>query len=499
MTKNMQLVAFAGLFLMACATDTGSTPPGSSGTPPTGSTPPGTGGGGGATPPGSDAGSPADGGSAPIADAGSGGGSTPPGAASVRPVDWPEARAWRWVRDNPMFISGLVSQMGAPPRSAVDRYFDEWNANAIHLWESALPEELIGWQAHRPGARWLTWLHGDGTVVRNRLVLGGHPADSPGRIGYQLGDEPRTWESMNEILGGLEAVRRADPNGLRVVNFSWWADELDDYIDAYCDSGSGDIISYDMYSRSNTAMETLAYFREQGLRCGMPYWRYIKGIPCSDGPQSEADMRWDAFTGLTFGYTGHSWFIYHVDNGHELGIPSSFFPAERWGAPTSEGFHWSAQINTELAVYGRAMTQLLSRDVAWMTDLPFTGVHPPAGTPLFRPEMDPYLEAVELDGFVVDALLGFFVDVHGDRYVIVQNPNHDGGSFPTDDTDRITGHLRFDFSGATGVDTTRVMVLDGRTGRVRDEALTDGALALDIAAGDILFFKYDTGRSFAGY
>ncbi len=442
--------------------------------------------------PGPDAGPPSDAGRPPSGDAG-----PPP----PPPPGWPESRGWTYVRNNPMFISALTARMGVPPASAVNRYFDDFGANAIHLWETALPTELDGWLMHRPGAPWLTWVHSDGTNVGNGMVIGGYRAGAPGRIGYQVGDEPRTAADMTQILGGLAAVRTADPDGLRVVNFSY-ADALDGgFVDRLCATDLADVISYDLYSRRNGHYRPLAYFRDAGLRCGMPYWRYIKSyIADSESVQSESDMRWAALGGLVYGYTGHSWFLYLVGGGDAEGIPTTLFTGtEDWTSPTTERFGWARQLNREMAVYGRALTQLLSTDIGWATDTPISGVHPPEGAPLFRADMDPYLSGIDLDGRFVDALFGFFIDRAGDRYVMVQNPNHTNGSFPTDDDAPLRGTLRFDFSGASGVDPTRLLVLDGRTGAVRTQAVTGGAVPVDLAAGDVLFFKYDTGRTFAGY
>lgn len=266
--------------------------------------------------------------------------------------------------------------------------------------------------------------------------------------------------------------------------------------------------SYDLYSRRNGHYRPLAFFREAGLRCNMPYWRYIKayiaGGPGAEPLQTESDMRWAALGGLVYGYTGHSWFLYFVGGGDAEGIPTTLFTSTAdWRSPMTERFGWASQLNREMAVYGRTLTQLLSTDIGWATSMPISGTHPPEGAPLLRADMDPYLSAVELGGSgfldVRDAIFGFFVDRFGDRYVMVQNPNHSNGSFPTENDDPLQATLRFDFAGASGVDTTRLLVLDGRSGAVRTQALTDGALAIDVAAGDVLFFKYDTGRTFAGY
>ena len=152
-----------------------------------------------------------------------------------------------------------------------------------------------------------------------------------------------------------------------------------------------------------------------------------------------------------------------------------------------------------MQAYGRTVTQLLSTDVAWVAGTSIPGLWPPEHVPPFSPDMDPYLQGVEVDGRFANVVLGFFVDRYGDRYVMLLDPNHTNGSFPTGSDDSVRGRLRFDFAGAAGVDPTRVLRLDGRGGRVHSLALEGDALSFEIPAGDVLFLKYDTGRSFAGY
>ncbi len=423
------------------------------------------------------------------------------------PSDWPDSRGWRWVRSNPPFVSALTVRMGTPPAAAVDRYLDDFGATAIHLWEDGLPTAIAGWLAVRPGTPWVSWVAANGNSVTNRRVIGGI-TPGPERIGYQVGDEPRDEAHFMEHLTGLQRVGNADPAGLRILNFSYDPAVEGNFVERACDTGLVDIVSYDLYSRSNGFYEKLAYFREKALECGVPYWRYFEAYRASDKPvQAESDMRWAALTGITYGYTGHTWFLYLVRGGDAEGIPTTLFDrTDDWNATPTERFTWASRINRELVNYGRAVAHLLSRDVAWVTDTPVSGVWPPDAVPPFEPRMDPFLRELTFSepGSVLDshnALLGFFVDRYGDRYVVVQNPNHADGSFPTNKEDRLQGTLRFDFSGAgaLGVDPSAVLVLDGRTGRVARRPLSDGTLEIDIAPGDILFFKYDTGRPFAGY
>ncbi len=61
---------------------------------------------------------------------------------------------------------------------------------------------------------------------------------------------------------------------------------------------------------------------------------------------------------------------------------------------------------------------------------------------------DPYLGAVTPNGAVAEVMLGFFVGDCGDQYVMVQNPNHSGGSFPVDNDDQLTVEIGFDFAAA---------------------------------------------------
>ncbi len=165
---------------------------------------------------------------------------------------------------------------------------------------------------------------------------------------------------------------------------------------------------------------------------------------------------WALLVGLTLGYTGHTWFLYQVDGGVQENILTTLFDqTDNWNAQPTERFAWAMTLNRELETYGRAVTQLLSTGLGWVTDAPIALFHPPRGMTAFDSAMDPYLESVDAS----EALLGFFADRHGDRYVIVQNPNHTGGSIPNRGDGRLQATRRFDFSSATGVSTGVLEVL----------------------------------------
>ena len=295
-------------------------------------------------------------------------------------------RGLAWVRNNPMFISGLAVSVPTPNQAKTREYFDDFNANAVHLWANGLPTQMRGWaDANHPGFRWVSWLSNDGTSVDGGQLLGGYPPDSPGRIGYQIGDEPGLnrdgMEELREVELGIDAVRATDPNALLIVNFSWWADELQEMMDYYGGTMDGDIISYDLYSLRQSTYQRLEYFRAAGLRWNMPYWRYIfsyQDVGENNWP-GESDLRWDAFLGLAYGYTGHTWFVYQVAEPH---IVTSAFYAGQGGLEVAKTERWAmaAQINREMSNLGRAITQLTSTEVCYLPGESLGGLLQPTDT-----------------------------------------------------------------------------------------------------------------------
>lgn len=427
-----------------------------------------------------------------------------PGPFDASPVPaLPSGRGWDWVHTHPMFLSGLTVSMGAPSASFANTYFDDFHANAVHLWQDGVPTEMDGWRAQRPGVPFVVWLRDDGTSLDGREVLGGYGPTVAGRIGYQVGDEPGNVTDYDFLEEGMRAVRAADPDALVILNFSFSADGLDDILDRYCASGLGDVISYDHYTRGLDAYRTLGIFRDAGLRCGMPYWRYMKSFIANaeDELQTLSDMRWTALSGLLYGYSGHSWFLYQIPDGR--GLTATLFEetGDRTSATTPR-FDFAARVNDEMHVLGRTITRVVSSDVRYVPAL----ASPPAVED-WIPGVggDPYLVSIEAtDGEPnQDFMLGFFADAAGEVYVMIQNPNHTGGDFPTMSEATATARLTFDFSGAAGAADDRLEVLDHRNDQVLPLVLGNaggGLRRADIVLepGNVLLFKYATGAPFVG-
>jgi hypothetical protein len=451
---------------------------------------------------------------APLPDAVAPDGGTPadasPGDAGA-PADGggdaaPLGRARQWVRDHPMVVAGLSVVMGAPAPAAVTDYYDAFHATAAHLWATGLPDEAAGWAAAgHPRHRLVTWLDPDGTSHWNGLLLGGLPAPPAGRVAYQLGDEPRTLADLQAMKPGFDAVRAADPDALVVMNFATDTD-IEPMAALFLDDWGGDIVSYDAYTRSNHAYGHLGRLRGLALARGAPYWRYLTCYAeggSSDPALAESDLRWDAFLGLLYGYTGHTWFIYQIGTNPDL-IPVLFTAQGDYAAAKAALFATVAQINLELAHLGRAVTQLTSTDVRYV---PTTVFSLPEGVARWTAGAggDPYLAglAPAPGNLALELAAGFFVDAAGSRYLMVQNVRHANGDWPVNSTAAGTARLTFDFATApAGLDRAHVLVLDKATGAVTTVGLTPtgattATLDLTLAAGDAALLKYADGVPFA--
>ena len=419
-------------------------------------------------------------------------------------------RGVAWVRNNAMFISGLSVSTGEPSTAVVNQYYDEFHATAAHFWNDGITAALPGWQAaNHPDARWLSWVKDNGTALNNE-VIGGLPPDYPGRIGYQVGDEPglngNGMEELQEMEVGVDAVRAADPDALIIINFSFWAEEIEEMLDYFGSQMDADIYSYDRYSMGYKEHETMALIRNAGLTWNRPYWRYLKSYhDVGDSNNLHAtDYRWTAFIGLVYGYTGHTWFVYQAKAPHL--VASDLYDAQGGFDQTRlEVWHIIAQLNLEMRNLGRAITQMTSTDIRYV---PGQTIYLPDGLESWSPGAggDSYItniEAVENSLFNIrDLAVGFFADADGEIYVMIQNQQHKNAQFPIDNLKTSTVRVTFDFSGApANLDTSQLLLLDHTTGNQFTQSLQpigNGLVIFEkvLNAGDPVFFKYSTGQPF---
>ena len=453
-------------------------------------------------------------------------------APEFAPAAVGSTRGREWLRKHPMPITSLVATVPNPPKAVVDRYLEQFGANAVHLWKDG-PPEVEKWLQHRRGAGYVTWLHENGNSVAwngsefvdTGQLLGGLPASNPGRIGYQVGDEPISVEAVNQIMSGINQARALDPEALLFTNLSYWAPSPDDpvtrdqIIQAYVTANEGDLVVTSDYNFDIAHYTVLQTFRKAGLAKGVPYWEYLNAYV---GPETDcqvthtrSDLLWQAMAGLTFGYTGHHWFLYQAAaEGHETATQwgGSILnqPTGSWGASPTAHHAIVADVNQRLANLGKAITRLTSTDVRFNV-----ANHPNSEQPIDTTQWSPGAGGFPYMSLVgpapgqppLEILTGFFVDQWGERYAVVQNARHTHstrlGTPPLPGSDAAgTIHLYFDFAGAPPeLPTDHIRVLRSIDG-VRDNLpLTDlgGTLRradIVLEAGDAIMLKFDTGRDF---
>lgn len=430
------------------------------------------------------------------------------GAGTWQPP--PLDRVWRRLRADPPFISGLMLVDGPPPQGFVDDYFDGFHATAVHFWEAGLPRQLADWEeSGRRGLRFFSWVDQDGSTRDGGQVLGGIGPNRPGRVGFQIGDEPGLdgsgFAAVLPFRQGVEAVRRADPEALVVMNFSVGVRDLGRILDYAGGTLGIDVFSFDRYNLGRRQYATLELIRRYAQRYHRPYWRYLYGYrQHAKDRLTPSDLRWDAMSGLVYGFTGFTWFIYQNAS---MGIAPAFFEEPGYAGAKSPLWAAAAAVNRDLAAYLRETTHLWSTDVRYRALLP---VLQPTGT---RPWQrgaggDPYLAdlgpAAEPDSAGMEILAGFFRDDAGEHYLMLQNVRHARASPPNDSAEPGVIRVRFDFRGAPpDLDPSRILVLDPAGRRAWSQPLAPlgargGVAELPVAAGDVVFFKYATGRSFPG-
>ena len=399
---------------------------------------------------------------------------------------------------------------GPPPRAFVDDYFDGFHATAVHFWEAGLPRQLADWEAtRRRDLRFFSWVDKDGRSRDGGEVIGGLGPNRPGRVGFQIGDEPGLDGSgLAGVLPyreGVEAVRRADPEALVVMNFSVGVRDLGPILDYVGGQLGIDVFSFDRYNLGRRQYATLELIRRYAQKYHRPYWRYLYGYrQHAKDRLSPTDLRWDAMSGLVYGFTGFTWFIYQNKS---MGIAPAFFDEPGYEGAKSPLWQAVAGVNRDLAAYLRVTTHLWSTDVRYKALLP--ALQPEGTRPWRRGSgVDPYLldlgPAAEPGSEGMEILAGFFRDDAGEPYVMLQNIRHTRAGSPNDSEEPGTIRVRFDFREAPPhLDPSRILVLDPRLGRPKAMALQPrrgrGAVAeLNVAAGDVVLFKYATGRPFAG-
>jgi hypothetical protein len=419
-------------------------------------------------------------------------------------------RAIRWTRSNQIFLSGITIRMGKPSAGFVNTYYDRFFATSAHLWADGLPTETDAWAAVRPGGfRFVSWLSSHGTSLANGQVIGGIPANAPGRIGFQIGDEPSrtcqdlacTVNQLNDIAVGVKAVRNADPNALVIVNFKR-SDLLEGALSHYTSHLDGDIISYSHYSYHRGAYKGLEAVRRYARKFSKPYWCYLKAYsnPGDSAGKTASDMRWNAYSGLLYGFTGFTWFVYQVNTGNEV-VSNLFDRPGDFNAGRTGLWSEAARINVGVRHLGNITRKLNSTAVRFIPAKEF--LQPEGTTNWFRGSGDdPYITKIKPanDKQLMEISVGFFQDDAGKIYFMIQNVAHTHwvSTDIVDLADRGTIRISFDFSSAPATTSrSHLSTVNKGTGKTQFIPLphqegNSGYLDITLDPGDVTLLWYDT-------
>lgn len=301
--------------------------------------------------------------------------------------------------------------------------------------------------------------------------------DGPACWGYKVRDEPNAADFPG-LREKVDAVRAVRPGKLAYINlFPNYANEqqlgtatYDEHVRLFCETVDPDVLSMDHYPRFHPEGDgralycsNLGVLRKYSLERDIPFWNFFNTMPY--GPHTdptEAQLRWQVFTSITYGAKGVLYFCYHTPFGHEF--PKGGAIIQRDGRRTR---HWyeARRINERLRNLGPTLMQLTSTEVRRIAaeddvsealeELPITN--------LDRAPHDPKFEL----------LVGVFDHADGRRAVMLTNYHFAYSQWPT---------VEFD------VPASDVVEVDQRSGKERpvldDSPAMDGLqISLDSGEG----------------
>jgi hypothetical protein len=262
-----------------------------------------------------------------------------------------------------------------------------------------------------------------------------HLPDGPACWGYKVRDEPNAAD-FPDLRAKVESIRAARPGKLAYINlFPNYANArqlgtatYDEHVGLFCESVDPDVLSMDHYPRFHPEVDSRAAYcsnlgvlRKYSRARDIPFWNFFNTMPY--GPHTdptEAQLRWQIFTSLTYGAKGVLYFCYYTPLSSEF--PKGGAIIQRDGRRTR---HWyqARRINERLRNLGPTLMQLTSTEVKRIsaeTDIPKALEGLPI-TNLERASHDPKFEL----------LAGVFDHADGRRAVMLTNYHFAYSQWPT--------------------------------------------------------------------
>jgi len=401
----------------------------------------------------------------------------------------------QWLRTHPFTVAGAA--MGISPTFDLDQYLA---AGMTTVWANGTVRAPLAEAAAAAGVPWQ--MHGGSTTEpftsQQRRLINNllHYGEETGTA-WMLPDEPSS--GALDVLGQeSQWLKRFHPELLVYVNVG---NTSSGYVNDVMTKVKPDVLMFDAYpflsdgsTNTNGWFGALMSIRNKARANDIPYWGWMQSfqMPGWNGRQpSESDLRYNAYTLLTAGYTGLVYFTY---DHHMFGvtISSSFFDAN--GTPTSF-YYYAADANAEIQNVGQALRFLTNTDVRFVrgsvsgTPSGLTNWSPGAGG-------DSHILSVGVDlsdpanwGSEKDGLIGFFTDDDGQLYFMLTNLYHAAGTS--------AAATALDFIIQFDVSIDELLWLNRETGLQELIALDNHFLRIELPGGTGELFKYNTG-DFAG-
>ena len=240
---------------------------------------------------------------------------------------------------------------------------------------------------------------------------------------------------------------------------------------------------------------SLANYRRQGLKTGIPYWTCVQvfAIPNSKYYYpSESDVRMQVFSSLAYGFTGLSYFLYQSPI-----WPQGLLDGDGLETPI---FRSVTRLNKEVASLGRALRFLTSTDVRFapgrhycprpIPNGEYIANLLPEGARAFEPSAGAAYGITDFRAHGIDStrngLIGFFRDDDGGKYIMAVNLRRCRGVSADEMKARVT--VTFEPS------VKSVWRLPRTTGQVEEVPITGGTLELTLPGGTGDLFKLGDGK-----
>jgi hypothetical protein len=308
-------------------------------------------------------------------------------------------------------------------------------------------------------------------IVKSSLYKPEDLPDSPTCWGYHLVDEPNT-AGFAGLKATVDTIRKNRPGKLAYINLlpdyaspaQLGAANYDEYVSRFCKEVGPDVLCMDYYPMMTPRDDgrdgycgNLAAMRKYSVEQNIPFWNFFNTMPF--GPHNdptESHIRWQIYTSLAYGAKGVLYFCYWTPKGGEFPKGGAIITAE---GQRTRHYDQAKRINAAIKNLGPTLMQLTSTNVIRVK---------PGDDAAKALEGSP-IKSITGGG---DYLIGVFKHSDGRRAVLLNNYDHNYGSWPT---------VKFDLPDDKVVE---VDALDGKEKPARDDSPDMPGLQISLDAGE---------------